>query len=107
MGVLGECFFAAEERGKTRKCWRREFLTMNDTNYTNEGDGVLGDLKFARREQWSVVSGEFFWPRKNTENRMGQKVGNGVTTNGTNERNWVRGAFERRSRRNRTTAPAC
>ena len=37
---------------------------MNDTNYTNEGDGVLGDLKFARREkvvsgQWSVVSGQW------------------------------------------------
>ena len=56
MGVLGECFFAAEERGKTRKCWRREFLTTNDTSYTNEGDGVLGDLKFARREK--VVSGQ-------------------------------------------------
>jgi|GEM_PF-2944845 len=63
-GCVGGCFFAAEERGKTRKFWRREFLTTNDTNYTNGGDGVLGDLKFARREtvvsgQWSVVSGQW------------------------------------------------
>jgi len=52
----------AEKRGKTRECWRGEFATTNgtnDTNQTNEGAGVLGDLKFERRGQWSVVSGQW------------------------------------------------
>ena len=46
----------AEKRGKTRECWRGEFLTTNDAN---EGEVVLGDLKFERRGQWSVVSGQW------------------------------------------------
>jgi len=43
----------AEKRGKTREWWRGEFLTTNDANDTNEGEGVLGDLKFERREKWA------------------------------------------------------
>ncbi len=101
-GVLGGCFLPrknAEKRGKTRECWRGEFLTTNDAN---EGEVVLGDLKFERRGQWSVVSGlgsvvqcartgsdflvawgggkvgvfgEFFLPLKNAEKRGSGGVG--------------------------------
>ncbi|MEY4186903.1 MAG: hypothetical protein RIT02_1937, partial [Planctomycetota bacterium] len=56
---MGECFFAAEERGRTRKIaevMAGEFSTTNDTNHTNEGEGGVGDLKLERREKLSVVT---------------------------------------------------